>query len=76
MKSHLEMAVASIQCFTDNGTLDLNELNFLLGLAMRDQAMDADEKRVLKSIFDQVEQKDVENVVWERMNQIKKQHAL
>ena len=40
MKSHIEIAIASIKCFTDDGTLDLSELNFLLGLALRDDRVD------------------------------------
>ncbi len=73
MDSHLEIAIASIKCFTDDGTLDIGELNYLMGLAMRDGIVDEDEKRVLGSIFGKVEEKDVSNVVWERINQIKKQ---
>jgi len=76
MDSHLEIAIASIKCFTDDGTLDIGELNYLMGLAMRDGIVDEDEKRVLGSIFGKVEEKDVTNVVWERINQIKKQHGI
>jgi len=50
-RSHLEIAYSSIRCFADDGTIDLNELHFLLGLALRDDKIDDDEKRVLKSIF-------------------------
>ena len=75
-KSHLEIAIASIQCFTDDGTLDIGELNYLMGLAMRDGVVDEDEKRVLGSIFNKVTQKDVNNVVWERMQMIKKEHGI
>ncbi len=30
--------------FTDDGTLDIGELNYLMGLAMRDGIVDEDEK--------------------------------
>lgn len=73
-KSHLEIAVASINCFTDDGTLDIGELNFLLGLAMRDGVMDEDEKRVMDNIFNQVTSNDVSGVVWDRMQSIRKEH--
>lgn len=74
-KSHLEIAIASINCFTDDGTLDIGELNFLVGLAMRDGVMDEDEKRVIASIFSKVPRNDVSNVVWDRMQAIKKEHV-
>lgn len=74
--SHHQIAIASIQCFTDDGTLDMNELNFLLGLAMRDGVMDNDEKRVLGNIFSQVSQSEVGNVVWDRIQSIKNTHGI
>ncbi len=76
LNSHLEIALASIKCFTDDGTLDLGELNFLIGLAMRDGIMDTDEKRVLKEIFSKVSRDDVNNVVWERLEAVKKEYDL
>lgn len=51
MHSHTEVAISSIQCFADDGTPDLGELNFLLGLALRDEVVDDEEKRVLNNIF-------------------------
>lgn len=74
--SHHEIALASIHCFTDDGTLDLNELNFLLGLAMRDGIMDNDEKRVLGNIFSKVTQSDVSHQVWDRIQTIKNTHSI
>lgn len=74
--SHLEIAIASINCFTDDGTLDMGELNFLLGLALRDQIVDDEEKRVLGNIFNQVSRNDVSNVVWDRILAIKKEYDI
>ncbi|MCK8061091.1 MULTISPECIES: hypothetical protein [unclassified Fusibacter] len=74
--SHLEIAIASINCFTDDGTLDMGELNFLLGLALRDQIMDDEEKRVLGNIFNQVSRNDVSSVVWDRILAIKKEYDI
>src|SRR3990167_1033479 len=54
-KSYTEIAWSAIKVFADDGTLDEGELNFLLGLALRDKIVDDDEKRVLKSIFDRAE---------------------
>ena len=76
MKSHTEIAVASIRCFSDDGTLDIGELNFLLGLALRDGVVDDEEKRVLNNIFSKVGQTDVTPIVWDRIKEINQQHNL
>ena len=75
-KSHQEIALASIRCFNDDGTLDLGELNFLMGLAMRDKVVDDDEKRVLSNIFKQVAEEDVTPEVWQRIRTIKEKHDI
>ena len=51
MDSHLAIATASIRVFANDGTLDQQELDSLLGLALRDGRIDAEEKRVLANIF-------------------------
>ncbi len=76
LDSHLQIALASIQCFTDDGTLDIEELNYLIGLAMRDNKVDENERRVLAEIFGKVSQKDVSKKVWDRIESIKKEHNI
>lgn len=75
-KSHIEIALASIKVFLDDGTVDLGELNFLLGLALRDQQIDADEARVLKSIFKQAQAGALSPAVAARIEEIKHLHQL
>lgn len=74
--SYIDIAIASIQCFADDGTLDMGELNFLLGLALRDNFIDEDEKRVLSEIFAKVGKEDVSENVWNRINEIKKKYEI
>lgn len=76
LSSHLEIALASVKCFTDDGTLDMGELNFLVGLAMRDGIMDDDEKRVIKEIFSKVSESDVSKTTWARMEAVRKEYSL
>ena len=38
INSHLKIALESIKCFTDDGTLDLGELNYLLELWLMEQS--------------------------------------
>ena len=74
--SHLEIAYSSIQVFLDNGQLDLNELNFLLGLALRDNVVDEDEKRVLASLFRRAEEGKLTSKVIERISEARLRHGI
>jgi tellurite resistance protein len=50
-RTHLEIAYKSIRVFADDGTLDTDELDALLAIALRDGAIDADERRVLERVL-------------------------
>ncbi len=50
-RSHLDLTIASINIFSNDGLLDAAELDKLLQLAERDGAVDEDEKRVLGKDF-------------------------
>ena len=52
--SFIHLAASSIRIFADDGTIDMNELNYLLDTALADKEIDADEKRVLADIFNRV----------------------
>ena len=75
-KSHLEIALASIPVFTNDGTLDVAELHKLLDLALRDQIVDDDEKRVLDNIFKQAELGELDADVKRRIEEARKQHGI
>lgn len=76
-KSYTEIAWSAIKVFADDGTLDEGELNFLLGLALRDQIVDEDEKRVLRAIFDRAEASDSLTAnVRERLDSVRAQHGI
>ncbi len=74
--SHIKIAYSAIRVFADDGTLDLEELNFLMGLALQDGIIDDEEKRVLGNIFNQLSQADVSAKVWERMMQIRAKYGI
>jgi uncharacterized membrane protein YebE (DUF533 family) len=76
MKSHLKLALASIRCFTDDGTLDLAELNYLLGIATADGVVDEEERRVPHSILDKMKEKDVNPRAWDRIQEIRSKYPL
>lgn len=76
-KSYVEIAWNAIKVFANDGTVDESELNFLLGLAMRDQVIDADEKRVLAGIFDRAEASSrLAPNVRERIQQVRQRHQI
>ncbi|NJL29250.1 MAG: hypothetical protein HC897_15900, partial [Thermoanaerobaculia bacterium] len=54
--THIELAYSAIRIFANDGTLDMEELNFLLGLALKDNVINDDERRVLRNIFKQAEE--------------------
>lgn len=76
LPSHHEIAVASIHVFSDDGRLDLAELEKLLALALRDEVVDEDEKRVLGNILTRAERDGVEPDVQARIDQARQQHGL
>lgn len=74
--SYLELAYSSIRIFANDGKLDLTELNFLLGLALKDGQVDDDEKRVLRRIFEQAEEAGVDPIVAGRIRAARRKHGL
>jgi hypothetical protein len=71
LHSHLKIALESIRCFTDDGTLDTNELNYLLGIAKADGKIDEDEKRVLALIISKAMNCAIDPKTAKRISEIK-----
>ena len=76
MKSHLTIAALSIRCFTDDGTLDLKELDQLLGIALLDKVIDDDERRVLRNIYFNISEGDVDKETWVKMKRIRRKYEI
>ncbi|MBB1061744.1 hypothetical protein [Marilutibacter spongiae] len=74
--SHLEIALASIRVFADDGQLDVAELEGLLDLALRDRLVDADERRVLANVFAQAEKGAVSPALATRIAEARRKHAI
>lgn len=75
-RSHLDLALASIQVFTDDGRMDASELEKLLALALRDGVVDEDERRVLANIFRRAEDAGVSADVAARIGQARRLHRI
>lgn len=74
--SWIELAVASIAMFADDGTLDRKEVESLLRMALADGQIDDDEKRVLGRIFSKVKVQDVEPDVWDAIVRARTQYGI
>lgn len=75
-KDGIELAYASLAVFADDGTIDMDELNSLIRLAMRDGELSDSEKAVLRNVFNRMLEEDVEGDVWERIQGIRRMHAI
>lgn len=72
----LQLVTAAIRVFSDDGTLDLPELDYLLAVAMRDGTIDAEERRVLSHVLDRVSEQDVTPEVWGRIGEVRAQYGI
>ena len=73
---HLKLALASIPVFTDDGRMDLGELDRLLALAEEDGNLDDEEKRVLANILRRAEADGPAADVLQRIAEVRAKHAL
>ncbi len=75
LRSHHEIAISSIHVFSDDGRLDLAELEKLLALALRDEVVDEDEKRVLANILTRAERDGVAADVQSRIDELRAKYG-
>ena len=76
IRHNIELAYASFAVFADDGSIDMGELNFLLGLALKDGKVSDDERRILNNIFNRIREEDVSSEVWERIQAVRLQHSI
>lgn len=75
-ESGIELAHASLVLWADDGTLDAQELDTLLNIALRDGVITDSEKDVLRGVFNRLHEEDVSAEVWNKIQDIRKQHAI
>ncbi|MZR61538.1 hypothetical protein [Alcanivorax sp. DP30] len=75
-RDYLEMTFRSINCFSDDGKLDVNELDSLVEIAMRDGAIDDNEKRVLRNIIDRLTDAELTDDMQARVQGLQEQHGI
>ena len=74
--SYKELAYSALAVFGGDGAIDMAELGLLMGMALRDNRIDEDERHILATIFDQVSEADVVPKVWARIQDIRKKHSI
>lgn len=72
----IELAHASLVLWAEDGTLDAEELDTLLNIALRDGVISESEKDVLRGVFNRIHEEDVDGDVWAKIQEIRKQHAV
>ncbi len=73
---YLEITFRSINCFADDGKLDVEELNALVGIAMQDGTIDEDEKRVLRNIINRLSDVDLTEEMHNKIHELRSQHDI
>ena len=71
-RDYLELTYKSINCFANDGKLDVNELDSLLKIALRDGVVDDNEKRILENIFTRLTNAELDSAMQDKIDEIKK----
>ncbi len=69
-RDYLEMSFRSIQCFANDGRLDVQELASLLDIAERDGVIDDNEIRVLKNIVARIKPEEIDQPMQDKIAQV------
>jgi len=69
-RDHLDMTFRSIECFSNDGKLDAQELGSILDIAERDGHIDANEIRVLKNIISKIRPDEIDAAMQRKLDEI------
>lgn len=73
---YVQIAFSIQKMLENNGKLDHKELDELIELALKDEEIDEDERRILHLIFRQLEPKDVASDAWDKLQEVRKRYRL
>jgi DnaJ-domain-containing protein 1 len=71
-RDYLEMAWRSIECFSNDGTLRVDELQRLLDIALKDGVVDDNEKRILRSIVGKLNPAELTTQMQARLAEVRR----
>lgn len=75
-RDYLEISFRSINCFADDGTLDVNELNSLVDIALRDNVVDDNEKRVLRNIIERLTDSELTGEMRSKIDDLRRHYDI
>ena len=75
-RDYLEMTFHSINCFADDGTLSVNELDQIVSIALKDGVIDDNEKRVLQNIVGRLKESELTGALKDRVAQLRQELSL
>ena len=75
-RDYLEMTFHSINCFSDDGTLCVDELNEIVDIALRDGVVDDNEKRVLGNIIGRLKQDELQGELKIRIDELREKYKI
>jgi hypothetical protein len=70
-RDYLEMTFHSINCFANDGKLDVHELNQILNIALKDGVVDDNEKRVLGNIISRLNEDELSGELLAKVEEIR-----
>ena len=74
-KDYLEISARSIAAFANDGILDIHEFDELLGIALREDVVDENEKRVLSNIIDRLTDRELTPQLRNRITEVRTAYA-
>ena len=73
-RDYLELAYYSVQAFCNDGTLDEDELDKLLEIALRDGKVDDEETRVLSNIIRRLTEHELTDAIKKKIKDVEKKY--
>jgi len=73
-RDYLDLTFKSIECFSNDGKLLIDELKELMQLALKDGVVDDDEKRVLNNIFNRLTPEELTVEMIQEIDKIRSLH--
>ena len=70
-RDYLEMTFHSINCFANDGKLDVYELNQIVTIALKDGVVDDNEKRVLSNIIARLNHAELSGELLAKVEEVK-----
>ena len=75
-RDYLEITFKSINCFANDGKLDVNELNSLVEIALKDSVIDDNEKRVLGNIINRLSDAELTDEMRQKVSDLRSHYGI